>query len=70
MSSASSTGHGPHSTSGATSPDEFNPAEVDSFRSEDGSAATAIVGLMAGIFTVGLLGYIVVALWTKSTGKM
>ena len=41
----------------------FTPAEVEVFRADDRSAATAIVGLMAGIFTLGLIGYLGVCLW-------
>ncbi len=41
----------------------FAPAEVEAFRADDRSAATAIVGLMAGIFTLGLIGYLGVCLW-------
>jgi hypothetical protein len=41
----------------------FTPAEVEALRADDRSAATAIVGLMAGIFTLGLIGYIGVCLW-------
>jgi hypothetical protein len=41
----------------------FSPAEVEAFRADDRSAATAIVGLMAGIFALGLIGYIGVCLW-------
>ena len=41
----------------------FTLAEVEAFRADDRSAATAIVGLMAGIFTLGLIGYLGVCLW-------
>ena len=41
----------------------FTPAEVEAFQADDRSAATAIVGLMAGIFTLGLIGYLGVCLW-------
>jgi Flp pilus assembly pilin Flp len=41
----------------------FTPAEVEAFRADDRSAATAIVGLMAGIFTLGLIGYLGVCYW-------
>jgi Flp pilus assembly pilin Flp len=41
----------------------FTPAEVEAFRADDRSAATAIVGLMAGIFALGLIGYLGVCLW-------
>jgi hypothetical protein len=41
----------------------FSLAEVEAFRADDRSAATAIVGLMAGIFALGLIGYLGVCLW-------
>jgi Flp pilus assembly pilin Flp len=41
----------------------FTPAEVEAFQADDRSAATAIVGLMAGIFALGLIGYLGVCLW-------
>ena len=44
-------------------PQLFTPTEVEAFRADDRSAATMIVGLMAGIFTLGLVGYIGVCLW-------
>ena len=41
----------------------FTPAEIDALQADDRSAAAAIVGLMAGIFTLGLLGYLGVCYW-------
>jgi hypothetical protein len=41
----------------------FSPAEIETFHSEDRSAGTAIVGLMVGIFTLGLIGYLLVCAW-------
>jgi Flp pilus assembly pilin Flp len=41
----------------------FSPSEVEAFRADDRNAAAAIVGLMAGIFTLGLIGYLGVCLW-------
>ncbi|HLJ94747.1 MAG TPA: hypothetical protein VKU02_16285 [Gemmataceae bacterium] len=41
----------------------FTPAEVEAFQADDRSAATAIVGLMVGIFTIGLFGYLGVCYW-------
>ncbi len=43
----------------------FTPAEVEAFQTDDGRAATAIVGLMVGIFTIGLIGYLAVCLWVS-----
>jgi hypothetical protein len=43
----------------------FSSAEVEAFRADDRSAATAIVGLMAGIFLLGLIGYFGVCLWVS-----
>ena len=42
-------------------PFSFN--EVDTFRAEDRTAARHIVGLLLGIFVLGVCGYSVVALW-------
>jgi len=44
----------------------FSEAEQQRFWQDDKAAATAVVGLMAGIFTIGLVGYICVALWVDS----
>ena len=41
----------------------FPPEEWDQLRTEDRMAGTYIVGLMLGIFSLGLVGYIVVCLW-------
>jgi hypothetical protein len=38
----------------------FAPPEVAVLRAEDRAAATAMVGIMAGIFTLGLIGYLVI----------
>ncbi len=43
----------------------FSPGEVATFRAEDRSAATAIVGLMVSIFSMGLIGYLIVAYWVS-----
>jgi hypothetical protein len=43
----------------------FSPAEVETFRSDDRSAATAIVGLMVSIFSLGLVGYLAVCYWVS-----
>ena len=58
-------GHGQNpSSSHATGP--FSPADVEAFGADDRGAATAIVGLMAGIFTIGLIGYALVCVWVAS----
>jgi hypothetical protein len=41
----------------------FTPAEIEAIRADDRSAAAAIVGLMAGIFALGLVGYLAVCVW-------
>jgi hypothetical protein len=43
----------------------FSPSEIEAFRADDRSAAAAIVGLMAGIFTLGLIGYLGVCFWVS-----
>jgi hypothetical protein len=45
--------------------DVFSPAEVAEFQLDDKRAATAIVVLMAGIFALGLLGYLGVCWWSS-----
>jgi hypothetical protein len=51
-----------------TSPGQpyFPAAEWEFFRQDDKTAAKYIVGLMVGIFIVGLFLYIGVALWVSS----
>lgn len=41
----------------------FAPNEVNVFHAEDRTAATHIVGLLLSIFALGVVGYLVVALW-------
>jgi hypothetical protein len=41
----------------------FSSTEVDGFQADDRRAAAAIVGLMVGIFTLGLIGYLGVCYW-------
>jgi Flp pilus assembly pilin Flp len=43
----------------------FTPTEVEALRADDRSAAAAIVGLMVGIFTLGLIGYLGVCYWVS-----
>jgi hypothetical protein len=43
----------------------FPEAEWQEFRKEDYYAARAIISLMAGIFTLGLIGYLAVAIWVS-----
>jgi hypothetical protein len=59
---------GIHSDGGmhSSAPMIFSEAEQQRFWQDDKAAATAVVGLMAGIFAIGLLGYICVALWVAS----
>ncbi len=38
----------------------FSSAEIEAFHEQDRKAATAIVGLMGGIFVLGVLGYLLV----------
>ena len=41
----------------------FSEAEVKAFHEDDGRSATAVVCLMSGIFTIGLMLYIGVCVW-------
>jgi hypothetical protein len=63
-------GYGPYPPgSGATghaAAVPFSATDVQAFAADDRRAATAIVGLMAGIFTIGLCGYALVCLWVAS----
>jgi hypothetical protein len=52
----------PHGTPAAEA-SPFTPAMVEAFHQDDRRAAAAIVLLMAGIFTLGLLGYLAVCYW-------
>ncbi len=53
--------HG-HSATPA-SPGLFSEAEVEAFHEDDGRTATAVVCLMSGIFTIGLILYTGVNIW-------
>jgi hypothetical protein len=54
--------HGAHAPHGAGTPAlPFSEAEWRQFRDDDLTGAKAIVGLMAGIFVVGLLLYAAIA---------
>jgi hypothetical protein len=53
--------HGPASNS----PVLFSEAEIEAFHEDDGRSATAVVCLMSGIFTVGLILYIGVNIWVN-----
>jgi hypothetical protein len=56
-----------HSTPSASGQTIFTPADVETFHADDRSAATAIVGLMVSIFSLGLVGYLVVCYWVSSS---
>jgi hypothetical protein len=43
----------------------FTGAEIDVFQTDDRSAATALIGLMVSIFSIGLTGYLCVAAWCR-----
>jgi hypothetical protein len=52
-------GHGPATGSAVL----FSEAEIKAFHEDDGRSATAVVCLMSGIFTIGLMLYIGVCVW-------
>lgn len=54
-----------HEHASAPAQNLFSSAEVATFQNEDRSAATAIVALMVGIFTLGLIGYLGVCYWVS-----
>jgi hypothetical protein len=60
MTQPASSGHG-H----AVGQPHFSDAEWDSFQADDKKAATAVVGLMASIFSIGLVLYFIVFLLVK-----
>ena len=47
---------------GHAAPNPFTPTEVALFQSEDRNAATAMIGLMVGIFMIGIAIYTVVCI--------
>jgi hypothetical protein len=50
-----------------TASEPFTPAEIADLHRDDWYAAAAIIALMAGIFTIGLFGYLSVCLWIISS---
>jgi hypothetical protein len=50
-----------HSAAGGAT--AFSEAEWDALQSADRHAARNIVRLMAGIFILGLIGYLCIAIW-------
>ncbi len=59
--------HAPHDDSARHGHGEpFTPEEIVFFQAEDRSAAKAIVSLMLGVFTLGLLGSITICLVIRS----
>jgi hypothetical protein len=44
----------------------FSDSEWEALRTEDKQGAAAVVGLMVGIFTIGLLLYLIVAMSASS----
>ncbi len=55
-----------HPAPAGPSTELFPPAEVQGFQLEDRMAASYLVGIMVGIFVIGLIGYIAVALWVHA----
>ena len=55
-------GHG----SGPATQTHFSDGEWQDLRTEDLSGAKAVVGLMMGIFIIGLVLYLFVAWWVSS----
>jgi hypothetical protein len=59
--------HGANGHSGgAATQTHFSDGEWQSLRTEDLSGAKAVVGLMMGIFIIGLVLYLFVAWWVSS----
>jgi hypothetical protein len=59
--------HPEHGHGTATPSIPFPEAEWQTLQKDDRQAAASVVGLMAGIFTVGLILYLVVALWVAAS---
>jgi hypothetical protein len=55
-------GHGP-----AVPANPFPEAEWETLQKDDRQAAASVIGLMAGIFSIGLILYLVVALWVANS---
>jgi len=55
----------PHTSSPTPRTPPFAPAQWEQLRADDLKAAQAIVGLMIGIFVLGLAGYLVVCYWVS-----
>jgi hypothetical protein len=53
--------HGGHPTPDISSQPAFSASDWETFQAEDRQAARNIVGLMTGIFILGVFGYLVVA---------
>ena len=41
----------------------FSPQEIAEFQAADRTTATHIVGMLVGIFCLGVVGYFLVSLW-------
>ena len=52
-----------HDSHAVSSSSAFSTNEVESFKSDDRGSATAVVALMVGIFTIGLVLYLGVCYW-------
>ncbi len=53
-----------HGTTTPTArPPLFPPAQLEQLREDDRKAAAYVVGLMIGIFILGLVGYLGVCFW-------
>jgi hypothetical protein len=59
--------HHDHGHGAALPANPFPEAEWATLQKDDRQAAASVIGLMAGIFTVGLILYLVVALWVAGS---
>jgi hypothetical protein len=54
-----------HSAASPANAGPFSATEIAEFRADDKGAAAAIVVLMVGIFSLGLIGYLGVCWWVS-----
>jgi hypothetical protein len=55
--------HHDHGHTAAPPANPFPEAEWQTLQKDDRQAAASVIGLMVGIFSIGLVLYLVVALW-------
>ncbi len=59
--------HHDHGHGAALTGNPFPEAEWATLQKDDRQAAASVIGLMAGIFSIGLVLYLVVAMWVAAS---